>query len=100
MTFEEIYNVYVKNYDVKYETFIEVFKALGNSYSINPQLIRPTDSLKIFFDIDSWDLDVGREKMEEWIVKILKIERPKKEIKTVIDLLILAETGNRRKTVP
>jgi len=92
MTFEEIYNAYVKNYDIRYETFIEVFKALGNSYSVNPQLIRPTDHLKIFFDIDSWDLDAGTDKINDWLVKTLKIENPNKEIKTVSDLLILVET--------
>lgn len=97
MTFEEIYNVYIKDYKVGYETFVEVYNTLSNAYSVNPKLIRPSDSLKKFFDIDSWDLDAGTEKMEEWLVKNLKIATPKKEIKTVLDLLILVERDRNRK---
>lgn len=91
---EDIYNTYVKDHKIKYETFAEVYKLLGDSYSVDPRLIRPTDPLKKFFDIDSWDLDVGTEKMNDWLTKTLKIETPpKKEIKTVLDLLIFVETG-------
>lgn len=93
MSLEKIYNSYIKKYGIKYETFEKVYRKLGDSYSIDSQLIRPSDPMKMFFNIDSWDLDAGTEKIEEWLEKTLKMDVPKKEIKTVLDFLIYVEKG-------
>ena len=99
MALEDIYSTYVKNHGIQYETFVEAYKALADSYSVNSNLIRPSDSLKMFFDIDSWNLDAGTDKINDWIVKTLKIESPNKEIKTVLDLLILVETSRKTESL-
>lgn len=91
MLLQEIYDKYVNNSGVKYETFLKVYNLLGNSYHINPKLLRPSDKLETFFKIDSWDLDAGTEKIEEWLFKTLNIKIPTPEIKTVLDLLIFVQ---------
>lgn len=68
-----------------------VFRELGNAYSVDPRLIRPEDSLQHFFDLDSWDLGVGTEKLQQWLQNI-GIEEIDTQPKTVLDLLILVES--------
>lgn len=70
----ELYDSDIASYGINYETFKKIYNALGNSYSIDPRLIRSNDPLKKFFKIDSWDLDAGTEKMEEWLCKEFNLE--------------------------
>jgi hypothetical protein len=93
----DIYNNFIKDKGISYTTFTDVFKKLGECYSINPSRIRPTDNFKLFTDIDSWDLDAGTEKMEKWLLQIIGESKDITKIKTVLDLLILVESTRKNK---
>lgn len=76
--------------EVSMNTLSQVFDALGEAYGVNPKLIRPEDSLKQFFDLDSWSLDAGTERINKWLVSH-GIKATKEELSTVLDLLLLVE---------
>lgn len=76
---------------VSLDTLKLVFRMLGDAYKIEPRLIRPEDSLRRFFDSDSWRLDVGTEKLNEWLQSI-GVKEIDVQPKTVLDLLILVES--------
>ena len=44
-----------------------VMRGVGESYSINPELIRPEDPLSGFIKADSWLLGAGTERLNEWL---------------------------------
>ena len=96
---EEIYNSAVKKYDVRYETFQKIYKALGDCYKVDPRFIQPSDPMKKFFDIDTWELGEGTNRLEDWLGKTFEIERKKVDIGTVLDLLLLAEQHNKKGTM-
>lgn len=72
----------------------QVFHALGDAYSVDPQLIRPEDPLKNFSNADSWRLDVGTERLNKWLQGI-GIKEIGTQPNTVLDLLLLVESRNR-----
>ena len=88
MKLEEIHRSVANRVTV--DTFVKVFDALGDAYSIDPRLIRPEDSLKKLLDADSWVLDAGTEKMNRWLTSV-GIESVSRQPSTVLDLLLLVE---------
>lgn len=90
-TLEEIFNSEVKVHGIRYETFTEVYNALGDYYSLDPKRIRLQDPLKKFIDIDSWELGEGTKRINEWLSKNFGIENKQENIDTVLDLLMLIE---------
>ncbi len=85
---------------VSLHTFTRVFRALGEAYSIDPRLIRPDDSLKTLLDMDSWVLDAGTEKMNQWLAQD-GIDEGARKPATVLDLLLLVEgkSGSNQRPV-
>lgn len=79
---------------VSLDTVKLVLLELGSAYSVDPRLVRPEDSLKRFFDLDSWDLGVGTEKLSQWL-KSIGIEKIDAQPETVLDLLILVESRHK-----
>jgi hypothetical protein len=79
---------------VDFETFMAVYKALGEAYRIDARLIRPTDALKHFFDVDSWDLDSGTDQMNQWLARY-DVRKQEHAPVTVLDLLVLASAAPR-----
>lgn len=55
--------------DVSTESLARVLETLGDIYRVNPQLLRPNDKLKDFFDLDSWSLGIGTEKLNKWLAE-------------------------------
>ncbi len=62
---EEIYRS-VKG-QVSFEAFSEVWSTLGKAYSIDPRLLRPTDTFNALNRMDSWTLGKGEEEIGKWI---------------------------------
>ncbi len=60
-------------------------------YGINATYIRPNDPLKKFFDVDSFKLDAGTEKFEEWLKNNFEFPNFFSPPKTILDLLIFLE---------
>jgi hypothetical protein len=65
LSFEEIRRS--SQVDVSTESLARVLRTLGDLYRVNPQLLRPNDELKDFFDLDSWSLGTGTEKLNKWL---------------------------------
>jgi len=72
------------------EVFAQVFRALGEAYSVDPRLIRPNDSLKTLLNMDSWVLDAGTDKLNQWLAQV-GINESSRQPSTVLDLLLLVE---------
>lgn len=83
---------------VGFETFEQVYRAIGDAYSVDPRLIRSDDSLKKLLDMDSWVLDAGTEKLNERL-RALGVEEEEQRISTVLDLLLLVEAAKTRSAV-
>lgn len=78
---------------VSFKTFSEVLGALGSAYALDPRTIRPEDPLKVFLDLDSWNLGAGTEKLDSWMANAGVVSADVRPA-TVLDLLLLIE--NRR----
>lgn len=81
----------VRERGISYETFRRVYEALGRSFSLDPRLIRPSDSFKDILAFDSWALWVGKERMEKWLADNFEVREAGAPIGTVMDLLRLAQ---------
>jgi hypothetical protein len=77
------------------ETVHEVWTRLGVFYSLDPRLIRPTDPLRLFNDVDSWMLWRGTEALEAWI-RSLELDPPVRTPETVYELAMWLATATRR----
>ena len=97
---EDIYRTVGDQHHIQFNTFAEVYKALGDCYSVDPRLIRPSDSLKKLFDIDSWDLGEGTQRMEAWLAKAFGEIRSGNPMQTVLDLLVRAEANRQSPSAP
>lgn len=62
---EDIYSS-VKD-QVSFEVFSEVWSVLGKAYSVDPQLLRPTDTFLALGKIDSWTLGKGEDDVGKWL---------------------------------
>src|SRR5436309_8259014 len=67
MDLEGLFERDVKAHGISYQTFRRVYEALGRSFSLDPRLIRPSDSFKDILAFDSWTLWMGQERMEKWL---------------------------------
>lgn len=54
--------------EVGLSSFRDLVLAMGDCYRINPELIRPHDLLEDIFAYDSWALDGGTEKLNDWLI--------------------------------
>lgn len=70
--------------EVSIHVFNEVWSKLGESFSIDPRLIRPEDKLKTLTGLDSWDLGHGEDALGQWLAKKTAVRPPLLE--TVLDL--------------
>lgn len=84
----------IKN-EVSFETFSEVFQSLGDSYSIDPRLLRIEDTLIQLQSLDSWSLGSGTEKMEKWLTD-RGITKCDVKLTSVKDILLLVESNMKR----
>jgi hypothetical protein len=71
--------------------FNEVWSKLGESFSIDPKLIRPNDKLKSLADLDSWDLGRGEDALTQWLAQRNSGTPP--ALDTVLDLARWVETS-------
>jgi len=62
---DELYIFVSSKVDIK--VFRAVMRGVGESYSINPELIRPEDPLSRFIKADSWLLGAGTERLNDWL---------------------------------
>lgn len=88
LPFEDIQRL--TNPAVSIQTLSYVLTMLGNSYRLDPHLIRTDDRLKKFFDLDSWTLGLGTERINKWLADEGVTERPG-QLVTVLDLMIFLE---------
>lgn len=65
LALEDIYGS-VKD-QVSFEIFSEVWSVLGKAYSIDPQLLRPTDTFLALGKMDSWTLGKGEDDVGKWL---------------------------------
>jgi hypothetical protein len=91
MELQEIFDRDVRLRDVSFETMCRVFDALGKSFRLNPQLIRPSDRVKDLLVVDSWSLWGGKERMETWLYENCDLKKETADVDTVMDLLLLAQ---------
>lgn len=90
LDFSDIYSSVDKK--ISFDTFSEVLNVLGNSYSVNPQLLRPTDSLQKIHKMDSWSLGAGDEKMGQWLMDKGIKDVDENKLYTISDLMVLVES--------
>jgi len=69
---------------ISFDTFSEIWLKVGEAFSIDPRLIKPSDTLKALCNIDSWDLGRGEDVLSEWIEQ-KHLGRPP-ALTTVLDL--------------
>jgi hypothetical protein len=79
----DIYNSI--NEQVSSEVFNEVWLKVGEALSIDPKLIRPSDSLKTLGIIDSWNFYKGEDSLSLWIEQ--KHLDPRPQLETMLDLV-------------
>ncbi len=88
LSFEEIHKL--ANPQVSLQTLKRVLTMVGDCYRINPQLIRPEDRLKQFYDLDSWTLGLSTERMNKWLAD-QGVTANGHAIVTILDLLLFIE---------
>jgi hypothetical protein len=54
---------------VGYELFEQVLSVVGEAYCIDPRLLRPSDELKKLYDLDSWTLSEGTERLNRRVAE-------------------------------
>ncbi len=96
MDLEGLFERDVRERGISYETFHRVYEALGRSFSLDPRLIRPSDSFKDILAYDSWALWVGKERMEKWLADNFEVREAGAPIGTVMDLLRLAQESPKK----
>ncbi len=88
LSLEEIYNDGIIEYGISFELFKKLSHSMGEAYNFDPRLLRPDDQLKMFFDLDSWDLDEGTNSLNKFIENDLGITFIGNVPNTFLDLLI------------
>lgn len=78
---------------VSFEVFGEVMSAIGRFYGLDPRILRPSDALNRLYELDSWDMGMATEEMNQWL-----IERGVKDEhfsgKTILDLAVHVENSS------
>ena|SRR5712691_7240089 len=95
----QIFTDSVSGHGITYETFERVYQRLGECYRIDPELIRPTDAIKLFMNLDSWDLWRGTERFDSWLLETFNLDRSRKPV-SVLDLLTIVETAGKGEQGP
>lgn len=70
--------------EVSAEAFNEVWSKIGEVFSIDPRVLRPTDTLKSLSKIDSWELGEGEDALSSWLVT-KQLGKPP-VLRTILDL--------------
>lgn len=76
--------------EVNYDTFKDVLFALGESYSIDPGILRISDTLEDLEKLDSWDIGTGTEKMNDWLQR-KGVKTFDGSVRSVKDLLLAVQ---------
>ena len=79
------------------EVFEKVLNVLGQAYDIDPGKLRPSDKLKTFYDLDSWDLSEGTERLNNRLVEEFGITKFEVEPESILELVV--EVGKQIKAV-
>jgi len=88
---EQIFEDEVAKYGIRYGVFENIFLAIGECYDVDPMLLRPTDSLKILYDIDSWELEEGTEQFNNFLERKFGIAYLDNKPVTLLELMISIE---------
>jgi hypothetical protein len=72
---------------VCYETFEQVLNLIGQAYTVDPKRLRPSDKLEKLYDLDSWELYAGTEKLSFWLEKSFDITSFETEPETIAELI-------------
>ena len=83
----EVYESEVRQRGVDRETFEDVMNAVAKCFSLDPRVIKPTDSLRAFKAMDSWYLWHGWDQLEDWLARRGAEAPPNPPPKTVLDLI-------------
>ncbi len=84
----DIYNAFKKeNDEISFQTFEETYLLLSKAFRVEAQKIRPKDSMKVYFNLDSWHLSYGADLLEETLVKKYKYTGAKIPVGTVSDFI-------------
>lgn len=81
--------------EVSFDVLRDVLQAVGQAYALDPALIRLEDSLEQLMNADSWSLDAGTEKLNQWLVSNGLGEQPR-HVRTVLELARLVEEGRKK----
>lgn len=93
---EEITAIHARvSEEVSLDALRDVMQAVGQAYALDPALIRPEDSLEQFMNADSWSLDAGTEKLNQWLISNGLGEQPR-HVRTVLELASLVEEARKR----
>ena len=79
------------------EVFEKVLNVLGQAYDIDPGKLRSSDKLKIFYDLDSWDLGEGTEKLNNRLIEEFGVMKFEVEPQSIRELVV--EIGRQIKAV-
>lgn len=79
------------------EVFEKVLNVLGQAYDIDPGKLRSSDELKTFYDLDSWDLSEGTERLNDRLVEEFGITKFEVEPESILELVV--EAGKQIKAV-
>lgn len=79
------------------EVFEKVLNVLGQAYDIDPGKLRSSDKLKTFYDLDSWNLGEGTERLNNRLVEEFGITKFEVEPESILELVV--EIGKQIKAV-
>ena len=77
--------------DASLEVFEKVLNVLGQAYDIDPGKLRASDKLKTFYDLDSWDLDEGTERLSNRLFEEFGVTKFEVEPQSIRELVVEIE---------
>lgn len=80
---------------VSLEVLGDVMNAIAQAYGVDPRALRPEDLLETLYRADSWFLDAGTEKLNQWLFSN-GFSDQSIPAKTILELARLVE--DRRRT--
>ncbi len=77
------------------QALTRVLTNLGHGYGLDPNLIRPHDRLQPFYDLDSWSLGLGADRITKWLTEegVTGIDT---QPSTVLELIHLIEDRQKK----
>jgi hypothetical protein len=84
--------------DVSFGVFSEVWAALGKAYSVDPMLLRPTDTFQALGKVDSWTLGSGEDAIEDWLRKCGLGTPP--QLHTLLEFAMWVQSSRASSTLP